>query len=360
MKTGIQRILLLLLLSTALPAGALTILPDGPEQAPVIYVHGYIDDGTSWARDSLYKIEENKPMSFKYFRHYIFGPERSPSAFFTRNGIENWAVQWWADDGFNTYSTAEEGYAFLQDAEQLLAGTDWIRGTWTAQNRPLPTALEVLRSSEIDMLLGLSPIPSNILGLPTPFLVKAGIASQLWIRSTYQDAGRVDPRAEDLLDLLRTERRDGGKLSRYRQVNIITHSMGSLVARAMLDKAHSASPADSEFVANVIYNAPPFAGSTMAYLAKIYFEPVQINSSIFEDERVQIMLSSTATTAKDLLVNYLDLLIRPLGIKYEDIEVGLNQPTRSAIDFLLLMPINEVVPLLVMRLRLQCSLHVHL
>lgn len=338
------RIVFILLTFSLSPAQALTIEADGPEQAPLIYVHGYIDDGTSWARDSLYEVEDKlSPMSIKYLRHYVFGPDRSPSAFFTRNGIENWAVQWWAEDGFNTNSTAKEGYAFLQDSQELLDGTNWVMGTWTAQNRPIPSALEILTAAEIDMALGLSPIPSSILGLPTSLLVKAGIASQLWINSTYQDAGRVDPRAEDFLELIRSERRQQGKLSRYRQVNIITHSMGSLVTRAMLDKAHTASIQDSESIANVVYNAPPFAGSTMAYLSKIYFEPVQLNSTIFEDERVQLMLSTSATTAKDLLVNYLNLLIRPLGVVYEDIESGFDQTTREVIDLLFLIPINDIV-----------------
>lgn len=340
---GKSFLVFLLLFISAPISYALTIEPDGPAQAPVIYVHGYIDDGTSWARDSLYAVEELAPMSIKYLRHYVIGPNRSPSAFLTRNGIENWAVQWWADDGFNTYATADEGYAFLQNSQQLLAGTNWILGTWTAQNRPIPSALEVLQSTEIDIALGLAPIPPSILGLPTSLLVKAGIASQLWIRSTYQDAGRVDPRAEDMLDMLRSERRQGGKLSRYRQTNIITHSMGSLVTRAMLDKAFTASSQDSEFVANVIYNAPPFAGSTMAYLSKIYFEPVLIDSTIFEDERVQLMLGTSVTTAKGLLINFIDLLIRPLGVRFHDIEAGFNPVARSAIDFLLLIPINEVI-----------------
>lgn len=344
MNIRLQGLLSILLLSLAHSVHALTILPDGPEQAPVIYVHGYTDDGTSWARDNLNMVEvEIRPLSYKHLRAYVLGPSRSPSAFFTRNGIENWALQWWADDGFNTYSTADEGYAFLQDASQLLAGTDWINGTWTAQNRPIPSALNVLLSTEIDMALNLSSIPAYVLGLPSSFLVKAGIASQLAIKSTYQDSGRVDPRAENLLDLLRTERRDGGKLSRYRQVNIITHSMGSLVTRAMLDKAFNASEQDSEFVANVVYNAPPFAGSTMAHLAKIYFEPVTLDSTIFADERVQIMLSTSADTAKGVLTNFIDLLIQPAGMRYQDMESALNPLVRSTIDSLQLIPITQTI-----------------
>ena len=349
MKTGIQRVLLLVGLLAALPAYALTILPDGPAQAPVIYVHGYIDDGTAWARDSINEVDLDRPISEQYFQDYVTGPTRSPSAFFTNNGIENWAVQWWANDGFNTASTADEGFAFLQDAGQLLAGTDWINGTWSMQNRPIPSALAVLRSSDIDMAIDASLIPRKILNTYFPNEMKASIASKLLIRSTYQDAGLVDPRAVDLLELLRSERRAGGKLSRYRQINIMTHSMGSLVARAMLDKATKASQADSEFVANIIYNAPPFAGSSVAYLSKIYFEPANITSKIFEDKRAQIILGSieaklgtaAITTAKDLLVHFIDFLLLPFGGSYADLEAGFNIPTQAAIDTLLLIPINE-------------------
>ncbi|MGQ9573664.1 MAG: hypothetical protein ACUVV3_10880 [Dehalococcoidia bacterium] len=121
-------------------AAALTtvaIPPNGPEQMPVIYVHGFLDDGTGWARDALYLVEELlEPVSIKYARYYVIGPQRSPAAFFAQNGMENSAVQWWSTDDGDPYSDVDEGYAFLMSAEELLKGTDWVRGTWTAQNRP--------------------------------------------------------------------------------------------------------------------------------------------------------------------------------------------------------------------------------
>jgi hypothetical protein len=323
---------------------AITIEPDGPEQAPLIFVHGFIDDGTGWARNALTQAEETfSPLSIKYLRHYHFGPTRSPSKLFTEQGVDNWAVQWWSRDGGNPYANADEGYAFLQTAEELLAGTDWIKGTWSAQNRPIPSALDILTSREIDIAIQFLPVPGSFFGVGTNVIAKVALASQLIINNNYQDAGRVDPRAEDFLELLREERKPNGRLGNTRQVNIITHSMGSLVARATLDKAFNASQQDSEFVANVIYNAPPFGGSTMAYLAKIYFEPADITSDIFNDERFALMLGTSATTHKDLIVNLMDLYMRPIGLEFSDVESSLPLAVRNAIDFLLLFPINVPV-----------------
>ena len=298
-------------------AAALTtvaIPPNGPEQMPVIYVHGFIDDGTGWARDALYLVEELlEPVSVKYARYYVIGPQRSPAAFFAQNGMENWAVQWWSTDDGSPYSNADKGYAFLMSAEELLKGTDWVRGTWTAQNRPLPSALDVLLAPDVDVAVNHLPIPNP--GSLTAVALKAAVASQLLIENTYNDAGRVDPRAQDLLDLLRYERGPGGRLAGYRQVNLITHSMGSLVTRAMLDKAHAAGRQDSEFVANVIYNAPPFGGSTMAYVNKLFHEG-PITRDTFKDPRLQKMFTTSGTTFKDLFINFVNVLLRPIGVDY--------------------------------------------
>ncbi|MBI1296740.1 hypothetical protein GC175_17425 [bacterium] len=318
----------------------MSIPPNGPEQMPVIYVHGFIDDGTGWARDVLYLIEElAEPVSAKYARYYLLGPERSPARFFERNGMENWAVQWWTSNDGNAYAGSQEGYAFLASADELLKGTDWVRGTWTAQNRPLPSAIDVLTAPDVDVAL-------DALNIPNPpfadLLVKAAVASRLLIENNYNDAGRVDARARDLLDLLRQERYPGGRLDEYRQVNLITHSMGSLVTRAMLDKAESESRQDSEVVANVIYNAPPFGGSTMAYLDKLFHEG-PITRSTFADPYLQRMFATSGTDFKDLFVNFMNVLLRPLGINYAYMEAGLPEPVLIPVDVLENFPINGAV-----------------
>lgn len=337
---------------------SLDIPPNGPEQMPVIYVHGFIDDGTGWARDTLYLIEElTEPVSVKYARYYHIGVDRSPAAFFERNGMPNWAVQWWSTDNGNPYSTADEGYAFLMDAEELRKGTNWVLGTWTAQNRPLPSAIDVLTAPDVDVAVDTLGIPDPS-GLTTAAL-KVAVASQLLIKNNYNDAGPVDPRAQDLLDLLRYERGPGGRLSQYRQVNLITHSMGSLVTRAMLDKAQAASRRDSEFVANVIYNAPPFGGSTMAHIDKLFHEG-PITRETFADPMLQKMFTTSGTTAKDLLVNFMDVLLRPTGMSYNTFESSMRvvpssinttvpestrygEPLWLAVDLLENFPISDTV-----------------
>ena len=273
--------------------------PDGPEQMPIIYVHGYADDGSGWARDSLYAIEQkHEPLHLKYFRHYVYGPDSSPSQVFSKVGMPNWALQWWSTNLNGSYaapdSTVEEGYAFLQDAQELLDGTNWVTGTWSAQNRPIPSALEVLTTKDFNLLkltiwasVGegtiVAPQWQTLLQFVNKDLAKYVTAAQLLITNTYNDSGLIDPRAQNYLDLLRRERRPGGKLAQWRQVNVITHSMGSLITRAMLHKAGQASREDSEFVANVIYNAPPFAGSTMGHLGQLYFGVPEFKSEAFAD-----------------------------------------------------------------------------
>jgi len=127
--------------------------------------------------------------------------------------------------------------------------------------------------------------------------------------------------------------------------------MGGLVTRAMLDKAFKASSTDSEFVANVVYNAPPFAGTTFAYLGKIFFEPPVITRAIFSDERFQKMLGTSINTAhftlKDLLVKTIDFLATPSGHTYQEIELVINPEVRSTIDLLSLVSLNNLTPQLV-------------
>src|SRR5690606_12792162 len=144
-------------------------------------------------------------------------------AFFTAAGIENWAVQWWSTDNGNPYSSHEEGFAFLMSGDELRKSTDWQGGTWQGQSYPCPGLL------------------NRRITHPFPFVdPEYGDISFLAIRNTYNDSGRVEDQARDLLDMLRYERQ-WGKLKDYQQVNLITHSKGSLVTRAMLDMASDAS-----------------------------------------------------------------------------------------------------------------------
>lgn len=354
-------------LSAPAPAATIDVPPDGPEQMPVLYVHGYADDGSGWARDSLYLIEQQKEsLSLKYIRHYLYGPASSPSQMFTTVGMPNWAVQWWSTNVNGGYaapdSTVEEGFAFLQDAQELLNGTNWVTGTWTTQNRPIPSAMEVLTTENFNLLnlaiwasIGsgtiVAPQWQTLLQFLDEDLARIAMAAQLLITNTYNDSGRIDPRAQNFLDLLRRERRPGGKLEKWRQVNVITHSMGSLVTRAMLHKADEFSQEDSEFVANVIYNAPPFGGSTMGHLGQLYFGVPEFRSESFADPFLNKMFQEAAgsglgvfTTARAYYDLQLNLLLQPLGFDLPSMEDSLPDWARFVVEALDNVPVGSNTP----------------
>ncbi|HXF61377.1 MAG TPA: hypothetical protein VNK95_07160, partial [Caldilineaceae bacterium] len=232
----------------------LVIPPDGPAQMPVLYVHGWSDDGALFARGQREKCYDPSTQKKPSGTTYLAGA-----------GLENWIVQWWStdSDGFaEPGTTADMGYAFLVSAQEAEDQSVWMDdGDYTLQNRPCPGALDLLLANPLNDI-------SNVL-----------------IANTYNDSGRVSEHAKDLLDLLRGEQRPGGRLEGARQVNIITHSKGSLVARAMLHMAAQNGPQDAERVANAVYNAPPFAGSSVAPLAiTLFFETPLDPEDIFLDE----------------------------------------------------------------------------
>jgi hypothetical protein len=319
----------------------LVVAPDGPEQAPIIYVHGFLDDGAPIARDKTFLLEDLiEPISVKYLRYYVIGPQFSPSACFTEAGIENYAVQWWGYDTnqlrVSPFTRATNGYAFLQNAEELLRGTDWVRGTWTAQYKPIPSALDVLTASdmEFNLIPGVNYLKIIPFGKELGFLaLKSAIASQLMLVNTYNDAGRVDDHGQNLLDMLRRERQPGGKFANYQQINIVTHSKGSLDTRAMLHKASVASRVDSEYVANVVYNAPPFAGSSLPQLIKIFYEPTTLTPAIFNDPWLLKSLGVHPNVGT-MVRHVFDRLVRPFGVTFDSIYESLPAEQRVPIDVL--------------------------
>jgi hypothetical protein len=257
----------------------LEIAPDGPDQMPVIFIHGFKDDGVPWARvDPL-----PNPVSWAWQTEQCRNAsDDTPAGFFSNAGIRNWAVQWWSSDNGNPYSSYEEGFAFLMSPEELRASADWQAGTWQSQSYPCPGLLNRTVT-----------YPRSDPQYPD--------RSFLAIRNTYNDSGRVGDQAQDLLDMLRYERL-AGDLIEYRQVNLITHSKGSLVARAMLHMGAESSLADGEYVANVIYNAPPFAGSTIAQLGTELYLPPVVDGSIFASPWFVNSYGSLASYSSDMTV----------------------------------------------------------
>ncbi len=348
------------LLLCASPGQALVeVPPDGPEQMPLLYVKGFNDDGSTWAR-SLSHSPFVLDLDALRARKLVESPLHSPSLLMEEAGMRNYAVQWWASDPTGTFAspstTADDGFAFLQTRDELLEGVDWMNGTWTAQNRPVPSAWDVLTVPSLGSLTWPDDLRESIFPWTTTYFLiedllahRARIASTLRIRNTYNDAGTIDDQAEDLLELLRRARQPGGRLSDARQVNIVAHSKGSLVVRAALSKAVDASIQDAEFVANAIYNAPPWGGSTIAHLNILAFDG-PITLAIFDDPILRKIVQEwldeqpAAVTARDLMIFLLEIFVatqETIQTSVDELVETAGEPARIALDALELLPFAE-------------------
>ena len=256
--------------------------PDGPKQMAVLYTHGFNDDGAGWGTAG--GADMFIPLTQQRLAYQM--PATNNFQLLTAQGITNYAVQWTVtspDEYSDPYATADEGVAFLADETQMQDETDWIGNSLALHNRARPSFVNVLTASSMDVLIPqYAPLePATIVAL-TPLAGSVAAARELGRRTfylgltanrnTYNDSGRVDDHSTDLLDLLREERAPEGRLTDYRQINLVTHSKGSLVTRVMLSKAETAGREDAEYVANVLYNAPPFAGSSLTELLKFMYD----------------------------------------------------------------------------------------
>ncbi len=275
----------LLLFTFQTAAKPFPIPPDGPQQMAVLYTHGFNDDGGSWGLGDL-SSEAGSFQLLTTFRNRYQNNTNTNIRLFAAYGMPSYAVQWSAatPNAFSDpYATAATGFAFLADEEQLRRETDWIGGTRALHSRARPSLMDVRSTPNMNVLIPAyapfeAALEASWAPLELPPAVRWAGRKTFYLGLTanvnnYNDSGRVDDHATDLLDLLRNEREPGGRLAAYRQVNVLTHSKGSLVTRALLHKAEAASRADGEYVANVIYNAPPFAGCSLAELLKMIYDP---------------------------------------------------------------------------------------
>ncbi len=261
-----------------------SVPPDGPAQMAVLYAHGFNDDGAAWGTGEI----EPWWLLLSQARSRYQNNTNTPSRWLAHYGIESYAVQWSAaspNEYADPYATAEEGFAWLADEAQMKRETDWIGGTLALHNRARPSFMDVLATPIMDVVTpayapfeAVLTLPWTVWALPPPVdVVQSGRKAFYLIatanRNTYNDSGTVEDQAINFLDLLRDERESGERLGDYRQVNIVTHSKGSLTTRAMLAMAEEASREDAEYVANVVYNAPPFAGSSLTELLKMLYDP---------------------------------------------------------------------------------------
>ena len=237
------------------------IPPDGREQLPLIYVHGFNDDGASWGEstgpywDALRDITQG-----------AFNPQVTP--------VENYAVQFGAV-GRDPFAHADDGWAVLHSStvmalpspEEADPGDDF-----NPYNSPDPIRYFLDNKHFLDDWFPVCevylPFPSGCTIPAVDFLEEL---SERRVRSNYNRNGEARHHAEDLKDLLRRE--FGGRFDDLLQLNIITHSAGGIDTRALLALLNrSDSRAEQERVANVMFTAPPFGGSTIAEVANILYD----------------------------------------------------------------------------------------
>jgi hypothetical protein len=222
------------------------------EQLPIIYVHGFNDDGRYWAIHSETGL-----------------PDFTPAHYWQNLGINTYVAQWWATQGF-PYANAELGWARLFSPGEIRGNVTGV----TPYNSPHPGPIQYFSDNWLQFF---SPLP----GARALFLI--GLYNNR-IENNYNRNGIVEAHAQNLVDVLHTTDGFGGKLAGHRQVNIITHSAGGLDTRAMLSILNeSEDQRERERVANVIYTAPPFGGSNMAEIARIIWQPQTLDGGMFSD-----------------------------------------------------------------------------
>lgn len=243
---------LLLLTTSSASYGQIITIPavDDPafEQLPIIYVHGFNDDGRYWA-----------------IHPETDGFTSTPGHYWQSLGIDTYVAQWWATQGF-PYANADLGWARLFSPQEIRGEVPGV----TAYNSKDP---KKYFSENFNQFFSPLTAPGFLIGLYKNRIV-----------NNYNRNGIVEAHAQNLADVLNTTDGFGGKLSGNQQVNIITHSAGGLDTRAMLsilnDSEHQY---ERERVSNVIYTAPPFGGSNMAEVARLIWQPDALDSSLFSE-----------------------------------------------------------------------------
>jgi uncharacterized repeat protein (TIGR01451 family) len=236
--------------------------PDGREQLPLIYVHGFNDDGASWGHTT--------GPYWDTLRDITPGSED-----LLASPVENYAVQFGAPNR-NPFATSETGWAILQpsDIMALPAPQEVLPGEDSnPYNSPDPVGYFIENQG---LLVSWLPVCEVYLPLPSGCYIPAvefiKELSDRRVKSNYNRNGAAEHHAADLQDLLSSEF-GGGKFADDLQLNIITHSAGGIDTRALLALLNrSDSQAEQERVANVMFTAPPFGGSTIAEVANIFYD----------------------------------------------------------------------------------------
>ncbi len=237
---------------------SVTIPHDGPDQMPIIYVHGFNADGATW-----------HPHGGPYWESLGFDTNPDPGVL---DEQDSYVIQWLSPDNEEN-ATAAEGWAVLRTLDDLENGNALLS----------PDPIGFFLSNAYKLSIPVSCPNANLLDPTTwfdcdsPALDFIEELSQKGLVSNYNRNGATVHHSLDMLDLLRSEFSPGGRFAALRQINIVTHSAGGVDTRAQLHRLNfSPSKAERERIGNVYYTAPPFGGSTLAELGGIlYSGPVQ-------------------------------------------------------------------------------------
>ncbi len=121
-------------------------------------------------------------------------------------------------------------------------------------------------------------------------------------RSDYNQNGLAKYHADDLFDLLAEQLGQPGLLEAFSQVNFVTHSAGGLDTRALMSLLQESNDdAIEQSVANVIYTAPPFGGSTLAELAIPFFENDTFLTTLAEPWTTEVLSDAVLGPFETLL-----------------------------------------------------------
>ncbi len=293
-------LLVLLLLGLGLPALAqpqTVPATDDPlkEQLPLLYVHGFNDDGSLWALNGSV-CDPNATDAERAAETAAEFWDTVEIAETGQVGIPNFTVQWWAEDNGNPYATAEEGWAVALTPEAIRTpGQNYnsanpvcfLQNNLDRLTAILPECEIVFPDCCAALNCSLEEAPLCILGIEANCRIPAAEAIEEFQSnkkvSTYNANGEVQHHAPNMFDMMRRAFRDEDKLLGFRQVNMLTHSAGGLDTRALLHLLNeSPYQNERERVANVIYTAPPFGGSTAAVIEELMYRE-DIDASIFND-----------------------------------------------------------------------------
>lgn len=237
----------------------------------------------------------------------------------------NYAVQFTAPNG-NPFATAAQGRALLQTPERMAlpSSEEVVPGQdFNPYNSPDP--IDFFRNNYYKLTQWL-PVCRVLLPLPEDcFIPAVEFLEELFerrVKSNYNRNGRAEYHTEDLKDLLKSEF-GGVAFEDDHQLNIITHSAGGIDVRALLALLNrSESRVEQERVANVMFTAPPFGGSTIAEVANICYD--DLDTDIFFDPWLASVISNKAEPPFELFLRNLIRLSISTNLTNEQIDEFIN------------------------------------